>query len=484
MIYCDGGANLGIISALEKIVGSDRVSTSEAVCLSYSFNCFYGKDILRKPDIVVMAETPEEVSGILKAANEYKVPITPKGAAGGAGTGGPLRGGILLDLTLMDRVILIDSTNMKAVAEAGCSFFKLSQELFKNGLMLPIAVYGPGPNVAASAITPPNGLGETRYGVNINLVEGLEVVLPSSEIIRVGSMAYADKDFGPYYRYITGPDLVGLFTKSNGAFGIVTKVAYRCLRRPKLWAFHSYYWPEEKVEDMTKTMMESAAVEVFDCHLMSKWWMMEMVTTLPDDCYFALEFMIDAENEQELNGKEQTIKDICKKHGGTYLPDFAEYVHTKWPTFFWAPGFVTLIFSSTPNKRPHRHQYLLDEPIYPVSKVPEVFAKIVELAKKHRLPAQVGFDGFIMNCQVICSPLVIELDDSDSDVVERFHKCQAEFREWFGEKGGTFQYRLPPAVPDFVWTNQLGAFNLLRSIKSVLDPNNIMSPGTFELGET
>jgi len=161
---------LGIVSDLAEIVGPDRVSTSDAVCLSYAFNCFMGKGIVRKPDIVVMPETAEEVSAILKVANRYKVPVTPKGAVGGAGHGGPLKGGILLDLALMDRIILIDATNMKAVAEAGCSFFKLSQELFKNGLMLPTAAYGPGPSVAASAITPANGFGETRYGANINLV--------------------------------------------------------------------------------------------------------------------------------------------------------------------------------------------------------------------------------------------------------------------------------------------------------------------------
>ena len=119
-----------IVSELEKIVGHDRVSTSKNVCLSYAFNIGYTRDVVRKPDIVVMAETPEEVSEILKAANKYKVPVTPKGAAGGAGTGGPLKGGILLDLALMDKIILVDGANMKAVAEAGCSFFKLSQEIF------------------------------------------------------------------------------------------------------------------------------------------------------------------------------------------------------------------------------------------------------------------------------------------------------------------------------------------------------------------
>jgi glycolate oxidase len=273
-----------IVSALEEIAGPDRVSTSEIVCLSYSFNCFFSKDIVIKPDIVVMAETVEQVSEIVKAANQYKVPVTPKGAVGGGGHGGPLRGGILLDLALMDKIVLIDTANMKAIAEAGCSFFKLSQELFKKGLMLPTAAYGPGPSVAASAITPANGFGETRYGANINLVEGFEVVLPSGEIIGVGSMAYADSDFGPYYRYITGPDLVGLFTRANGAFGIVTKVAYQCLHKPKQWAYHAYYWPLNKIEDATTALVETTALEVFDVHIVDKWRLRGMASRLPEDC--------------------------------------------------------------------------------------------------------------------------------------------------------------------------------------------------------
>jgi glycolate oxidase len=488
-VLCNGGNTMEIISTLEEIVGSDRVSTSDSVCLSYAFNCFMGKDIVRKPDAVVMAETPEQVSGILKAANRYKVPVTPKGAVGAAGHGGPLQGGILLDLALMDRILLIDTVNFKAVAEAGCSFFKLSQELFKNGLMLPTAPYGPGPSVAASAITPVNAFGETKYGPNINLVEGFEVVLPVGETLRVGSMAYADSDFGPYYRYITGPDLVGLFTKSNGAFGIVTKVAYRCLPRPKHWAFHTYYWPLGKLEEATKALVTAVAAEVFDIHLMNKWRLAtEPGPVLPDDCDFVFIFTLNAENEKELNGKEQTVQDICNAHGGTYLPGHGEDFYNQWP-----PPFIGLRTPTTPppepiapTKKPRLHLYLFDEPIFPASRLPEVYAKIMEICQKYGfwdLPHPTGFSGFPMSHQVICAPLGIALDDSDRDLVERFHKCQAEFREWFGEKGGTFQYRLPPSVPDFVWKNQLSEYNLLKNIKALLDPNNILSPGTFELWE-
>ncbi len=68
-----GGAMSDIVDALEAIVGARRVSTSEAVCQCYQFNCFLGKDWVRRPDMVVLAETAEEVSGIVKAANRYRV---------------------------------------------------------------------------------------------------------------------------------------------------------------------------------------------------------------------------------------------------------------------------------------------------------------------------------------------------------------------------------------------------------------------------
>ena len=213
-----------LIKELEVIVGPKMVSTTPTVCESYAYSFSLSIDWVTRPEIVVMPTTTRHVSEIVKLANRYKVPVTPKGAVGMTGHGGPLHGGILLDFIHMDKILLIDDKNMKAVTEPGCSFFKLAQELFKNEMILPTAEYGPGPNVAASAITPVNGFGKTRYGRNIDLVEGFEVVLPTGEIVHIGSMAYAETDFGPFFRYITGPDLIGLFTQSNGAYGIVSAI--------------------------------------------------------------------------------------------------------------------------------------------------------------------------------------------------------------------------------------------------------------------
>lgn len=477
---CEEGDSLDIIAELREIVGSDHVSTSDAVRMSYAYNCFLGKDVVMKPDVVAMPQTVEQISGILKAANKYKVPVTPKGAVGGAGHGGSLRGGILLDLALMDKIWLVDPVNMKAVADAGCSFFKLAQELFKQGMFLPTAAYGPGPSVAASAISPANGFGETRYGANINLVEGFEVVLASGEVVRVGSMAYYDTQMGPYYRYITGPDLVGLFTRSNGSLGIVTKVAYRCVRKPDVWSFHAYTWPLTRIESMTSALEQAVAGEVFDVHLVDRGRMRGYVSMLPGDGDLILIFVLGAKNRQELGGKEEFVRSFCESDGGTRVSGLAEHFHTEWPADFFPLGHAPR--GPVPAKQPRRHLYIFDEEIYPTSWFPRCYLKRMELCQKNEIWTTAGYDGFVMAPQAISAQTTISLDDSDPDVVARYHACQKEFRDWFGMNGGTFQYRLPPLVPDFVWNNQPGAFRILNSIKAALDPNNILSPGTFELG--
>jgi glycolate dehydrogenase FAD-linked subunit len=476
-----------IAGALEKIVGPERVSTSEAVCQCYQFNCFTGKDWLQKPEIVVLAENPQEVSEILKAANRYKVPVTPKGGAGGGGLGGPLRGGILLDLSHMERIVALDVENMKVVAEAGCSFFKLSQELFKKGLMLPIGGYGCGPNVAASAIDPSNGFGKTRYGPNIDLVEGFEVVLPSGEIIEVGSLAYANSDFGPYYRYITGPDLVGLFTRSNGAFGIVTKVAFYCLRKPQHWSFLAYCWPSHKITEVTRVLMEATAEEIFDVHLNDKWrFTLDGPRPFPEDCYFIVMFTVNSDDEEELRVKERAVEKLSGTYGGKCLPGIVEEHYLNWPTRFagWARPQAEL--SPPPLRVGRPYTFIMGELIYPTSRLPEIYQQTREVCQKYgiwnSIPPPV-FDGYPMKRQVMSSQTWVFTDSGDPGKVEQYHRCQAEFQDWFGKKGGTYQMKLPPLVPGRCWTNQPGDFGLLKSIKKLLDPNNILSPGTFEIGE-
>ncbi|MDD4160716.1 MAG: FAD-binding oxidoreductase [Synergistaceae bacterium] len=485
---------MGIVEKLQNIVGPDYVSTSPDVCRAYAYNTFLSFKQANFSDMIVMPQTTQQISEVIKAANEYKVPITPKGIAGSTGHGGPLKGGILLDLVNLDKVLHVDPVNYKAVAEGGCSFFKFSQEIFKAGMMLPTSEYTCGPNVAASAITPVNAFGKTRYGRNCDLVEGFEVVLPNGEICRVGSMAYDNTYFGPFYRYIHGPDLVGLFVMSNGAYGIVTKVAYMCQKKPPEWSGATYYWKEEDADKLTEVMLESTAMELYDIHLNDKWKYDftasigsrgKLKSMLPDGAYFVLQFTLNGFSKEELAAKENIVEKLCKKYSGVKLgSEVGDTFFGKWPTFH-APVIHPLIYGMWDvlyDMQKANYHFIYDSINYPTSKFPEVYNKLKEVSMKYDLwgfPRVAVYDGFPMRSQVICSQTWAFINTREEYWLNRMFQCRDEFREWFGSVGGTHQQHLPPVIPEYGWENQKSDYELLRVIKKALDPNNIMSPGTF-----
>ena len=489
---------MGLVEELRQVVGADYVATSPDICSAYAYNTFLSNRVTRKSDIIVQPHTTEEVSKVVKLANRYKTPITPKGLAGGTGLGGPIRGGILLDMVQMDKITRIDPVSYKAVAEAGCPMFKLSQELNKVGMMLPTSEYTCGPNVAASAITPVNAFGKTRYGRNCDLVEGFEVVLPTGEIVGVGSLAYDNTYFGPMFRYIHGPDLVGLFVQSNGAYGIVTKVAYNCQKKPPFWGSFTYFWPEEGIHDLVETMLEATAYEFFDIHLNDKWKYVcgtikpgdtEPKSMLPDEAYFTLLCTVNAFSQEELDAKIHIIDELCTKKKGKLLgSEVGDSFFGEWPTFH-APAAspVMLGMWDTLYKLHNANYFFIPDSInYPTAKFAEVYNRLKEILEKYGLwgfPRLSVFDGFPMKGEVICSQTwnFTNTYENNEYWLNQMLASRDEFREWFGAMGGTHQQHLPPIVPDYAWENQRGAFELARALKEKLDPNNILSPGTFEL---
>jgi glycolate oxidase len=125
---------LRVFERIETIVGSKYVSNSDPICYSYSMNCDYTLQGI--PDIVVKPRTPEEISEILKVANEYRVQVIPRG--GGADlTGGakPIEdGGIVLDVTRMNKILDVDEENRIVTVEVGISWSELCEQLSNVGI--------------------------------------------------------------------------------------------------------------------------------------------------------------------------------------------------------------------------------------------------------------------------------------------------------------------------------------------------------------
>jgi glycolate oxidase len=215
--------NKTIIKHLQKIVGKKYVTTAPEDLLSYSYDA---TQIMHLPEVVVFPGTAEEVAAIVKLANQYRFAIVPRGAGSGMSGGAvPVKGGIVLAMSRLNRILEIDCENMTVWVEPGVVTAELQEAVAKKGLFYPpdpasLNFSSIGGNVAECA----GGARAVKYGVTKDYVLGLEVVLPNGEIIHTGKKTI---------KRVTGYDLTSLFVGSEGTLGIFTKVLLRLLPLPE-----------------------------------------------------------------------------------------------------------------------------------------------------------------------------------------------------------------------------------------------------------
>src|SRR5207244_11158991 len=138
----------------------------------------------------------------LKVASEDKIPIVAKGGVG-MGISSPLKGGILLDMLGMDKILEVNPTLQYVIAEGGASVYAIHHALRQHGLMLPnFGTYGPAVVNGAMVNKGGIGYGMTRYGWIADMVLGLEVILANGETVRLGALANLGTTFGPFQKWI------------------------------------------------------------------------------------------------------------------------------------------------------------------------------------------------------------------------------------------------------------------------------------------
>ena len=218
---------------IEDIIGIDFVTDKDFMKAAYSRNVDPAFPD-RWADMIVRPETPEEVSDIAKIANKYKIHIVPRGGGADLVGGSVTQGGILLDLTRMNRIIEVNEDDYYCIVEAGVTWGALLSELLPRGLTT--GVTGPGSGFAATIggglSNSTAGGGSTKYGLVPDICLGVEVVLPNPQgtIIRTG--AAANQYATPFCRYGVAPDFTGLFMGDVGTMGIKTKAFLRLFPDP------------------------------------------------------------------------------------------------------------------------------------------------------------------------------------------------------------------------------------------------------------
>jgi glycolate oxidase len=214
-----------IVDELRGIVGESNVFTDAERLERYSHDETVG--LRAEPEVVVRPTDADQVAAIFEVARRCRIPVTPRGAGYGLSGGAvPVLGGIVLSVEKMNRILEIDRDNLMITVEPGVITGDIHRAVEAEGLFYPpdpasLDSCSIGGNVAECA----GGPRAVRYGVTKDYVCGLEVVLPSGDIIVTG---------GKLVKNVTGYNLVQLLVGSEGTLGVVTKIVLRLLPLPKV----------------------------------------------------------------------------------------------------------------------------------------------------------------------------------------------------------------------------------------------------------
>lgn len=220
-----------IVERLKAIVGEAYVSDAAEELFIYSRD--QGVQDPHEPDWVVMPGGTAEVASVVELARAEKIPVVPMG--GGlvlSGLSVPLRGGIVLDMKRMNRILEVNDQSHYAVVEAGTSQGMLDAYLRKHhpGLQHSLPDAPPAATIAGNiAIHGSGHLSQSEGGFHSEMVTGLEAVLGTGEVVKLGSCSTVPA----WFSRAPLPDLVGLFLGWNGTTGIITKVGIKLFPRPR-----------------------------------------------------------------------------------------------------------------------------------------------------------------------------------------------------------------------------------------------------------
>lgn len=224
------------------ILGMDAVRTEDAQLDAYTADTYWPAIAARangaplgRPDVVAVPRTEDDVAAALRVAASYGVPVVPWG--GGSGTQGgavPVRGGLVVDLRGLDRIVEIDERSLTVTAQAGVNGSVLERALNERGLMLPhYPASSEWATVGGYVAARGSGVLSTRYGKIEDLVLSLRVALASGELIDTVAVP----------RHAVGPDLTQLFVGSEGTLGIITRATLEVVPLPAERRFITLHFP-------------------------------------------------------------------------------------------------------------------------------------------------------------------------------------------------------------------------------------------------
>ena len=449
-----------LLGALRAIVGTDAVIAHDSELRVYECDGY----TLEKsaPEVVVLPSTTAEVSAVLALLQREHVAFVPRGAGTGLSGGClPVAAPVMVGTSRMKRIVSIDFANRRATVEAGVVNLNVTNAVRPRGLY-----YAPDPSsqpactIGGNVAENSGGPHTLKYGVTTNHVLGLELVLPSGEVVELGG---APED-------VPGYDLVGLTVGSEGTFGIVTQATLRLSRQPEAWKTLLAIF--ESVEDATQTVSGIIAAGIVPAALE----MMDRLIVEAIEAAFHFGFPTDAGAVLiiELDGlaagldhQAQQVMDVCRANHAREVrlaKDESERA-ALWKSRKRAFGAVGRLAPS----------YCTQDGVVPRTKLPDILRAISQVAARYQLRIANVFHAGDGNIH----PILL-YDERDADETRRvlaagrdiLAACVALGGSVTGEHGiGVEKIEQMPLI--FSPTDLL----VMQQLRRVFDPEQRCNPG-------
>ncbi|HEX4469668.1 MAG TPA: FAD-linked oxidase C-terminal domain-containing protein [Gemmatimonadaceae bacterium] len=455
-----GAVDAGLAGRLTAIVGERRVLFRAGELLAYSSDGLPG--YFKRPSVAVFPGTGDEVIAVVRELARSRVSFVPRGAGTGLSGGALADGVVLLGLNRLTRILSVDTENRLAVVEPGVVNVALSRAVSAHGLL-----YAPDPSSQAACTIGGNvaenagGPHCLKYGVTLNHIVALKVVLPNGDVVTLGDAVGESVGF----------DLLGAFVGSEGCFGVAIEITVRLIRVPQairtlLADFSSIDAAARAVSAIVASGILPAALEMMDAGTIRAVEASIYAAGYPTDAAAVLLVELDGP-DAGLDADVATVVRLSREAGARTVrvaSDEAERAKL-WQgrkKAFGAMGRIS----------PH---LVVQDAVVPRTKLPQMLARIHEIAERYRVTVCNVFHAGDGNLHPN-----IGYDANNPDEAARVHAAMREIMRACIDAGGTISGEHGIGIDKLPYMDALFSDESLRamcSLRDVFDPDRRANPG-------
>lgn len=449
-------------AALQALTSSERVFSGSEISEDYSHDELGGVSCL--PEALVKPLSTEEVSAVMRYANDHHIPVVPRGSGTGlVGGAVAVEGGILLDLSGMNRILELDEENLTVTVEPGVLLMELAAFAEANDFLYPPDPGEKSATIAGNISTNAGGMRAVKYGVTRDYVRALTVVLPTGEVLELGGKIVKDS---------SGYSLKDLIIGSEGTLAVITRAVLKLIPLPKITISLLVPFPTleraiEIVPDIIKSKAQPTAIEFMtrETILFSEDFLGKRFPDTKSDAYILLTF--DGNTHEAVEGEYARVADLCLEKGASdaYIVDTDERKESVWSA---RGAFLEAIKASTTE---------MDEcdVVVPRNRVADFikYSHEVERETGVRIPSfgHAG-DG---NLHIYICRDALSVEAWKEKLALCFDLLYTRAAEYFGLVSG--EHGIGYAKREYLH-RQYGAdqIALMRRIKLAFDPHGILNP--------